>query len=126
MQHVKLYYFHKTAYFLVGFFVFKIDKTLSDQISTVQKRFFLNNMNSFVVIWSPHQPICFIKEKNKIYQKMQREKLYNLQRTACYIYAPFRVQYSLRPIFVVTKMYFFSTRTKFPFTYFLHKVNCSL
>ena len=118
MQHVKLYNFHKTAYFLVGFFVFKIDKTLSDQISTVQKRFFLNNMNSFVVIWSPHQPICFIKEKNKIYQKMQREKLYNLQRTA---YSLSRREESSKDKLFVCLFACVSARSKKHFLYVFHK-----
>ena len=38
MQREKLYNLHKTAYFIVALFVFKMDKTLSDQISTVRKR----------------------------------------------------------------------------------------
>ena len=37
MQREKLYNLHKIAYFIGAFFVFKVDKILSDQISTVQK-----------------------------------------------------------------------------------------
>jgi hypothetical protein len=41
MQREKLYNLHKTAYFIVALFVFKMNKILSDQISTVRKRHFL-------------------------------------------------------------------------------------
>ena len=37
IQYEKLYNLHKTAYFIVALFVFKMDKILSDQISTARK-----------------------------------------------------------------------------------------
>ncbi len=37
MQREKLYNLHKTAYFIVVYFVFKMHKILSDQILTVCK-----------------------------------------------------------------------------------------
>ena len=51
MQREELYNLHRTAYLIVALFVFKMDKTLSDQILTVRKlvaqhfAFFKNNYN---------------------------------------------------------------------------------
>ena len=127
MQREKLYNLHKTAYFIVALFVFKMHKILINQISTVRKQCFLwYKMNSFFVISSSHQPICFIKEKNKLYQKMQREKLYNLQRTAYFIYAHFMSKILYDQFSLSRKYHFFSTLMKFLFSYFIYKINCSL
>ena len=38
MQREKLYNLFKTAYFIVALFVFKMDRTMSDQILTLRKR----------------------------------------------------------------------------------------
>jgi hypothetical protein len=40
MQHEKLYNLHRTGNFMVTIFVFKSDKIVSDQISTLRKRCF--------------------------------------------------------------------------------------
>ncbi len=37
MQREKLYNLHTTTYSIIGLFVFKLNKTLSDQISTLRK-----------------------------------------------------------------------------------------
>jgi hypothetical protein len=82
MQHEKLYNFHKITYFLVALFVLKINQILSDQISTMEKyNIFWYTTNSFfyLIILSPDM---LYQKKNKIHQKMQREKLYNLPNKA--------------------------------------------
>ena len=82
MQREKLYNLHKAACFIVALFAFKIDKILSDQISTGRKRHFLVQdefIFSHVILLSPD---IFYLKKNKIYQEMQRQKPYNLYKIA--------------------------------------------
>ncbi len=70
MQHEKLYNLQTKVYFNCIHFLFKKSKTLCDQFS----------------------PFCYLViteyvsfKKNKIYHKMQRAKLYSLQRTVYFI-----------------------------------------
>src|ERR1700733_9552633 len=74
MQREKLYNLDKTAYFIVAFFVFKMDKILSDQISTVRKwDVFLIQAEFIFSYFILLLPDMFLK-KNKIHHKMQCEK----------------------------------------------------
>ncbi len=80
MQRQKLYKLHKATYFIVAIFVLKTKKALSDQISTLLKDHVFPREQEiiFFLISSLYQLIYF-RKKNKIYYKMQRGKLYNLQ-----------------------------------------------
>jgi hypothetical protein len=68
MQREKLYNLHKTPYFIFAFFVFKVNKLLSDQSSTVRKRYFL--VQDEFIFFSPD--VFYFK---KILQQMQCGKL---------------------------------------------------
>jgi hypothetical protein len=64
MQREKLYNLHGTATFTVVIFVFKINKILSDQISTPGKGyFFAKRRIRFFLISSFFYRIDFVKEK---------------------------------------------------------------
>jgi hypothetical protein len=91
MQREKLYILHTTACFTVATSVLKIDKILRNQIPTMQKnRFFDMRRMHFFLIYH----LMFYLKKNKIHQKVQREKLYNFQRTVSFIYVPFGLKKS--------------------------------
>ena len=59
--------------------------------------------------------------RNKMYQKMQREKLYNLHKTACFITAGFvfKMDKILSENYSLMKKYFFSDTRWIRFTYFI-------
>ena len=68
MQREKLYTLHTTAFFIVALFVFKMDKTFSNQILTVRKRCFFLTERTFLFFFF-HLFIvsnCLL-EKNNIY-----------------------------------------------------------
>jgi len=83
MQREKPYNLQSKAYFNCILFVFKKSKTLCDQFLPLRKKSFLSKQmrNFFFLISSFYHRIHFIKKE--IYHEMQREKLYNLQRTVC-------------------------------------------
>ncbi len=66
MQREKLYNLHRTGNFMVTIFVFKSDKIVSNQISTLRKRCFLNKRPiRFFHISSLFYLIFCIKQKTK-------------------------------------------------------------
>ena len=65
MQREKLYNLRKTAYFIVAFVVFKMNKILSNQFSIVRKRYFLVEdefIFSYFIFLSPD--IFYLKKQN--------------------------------------------------------------
>ena len=72
--------------------------------------------------------ISYVLLQNKIHHKMQREKLYNLQRIVyfnCVLFVLKKKQNSVGPVFAVAKKSFFSTQTRnflFLISYFYHLI----
>ena len=87
MQREKLYNLYTTAFFIGVLFVFKMDKTFSDQILTVRKKKFLTYDEFIVSCFIFQSPNMFFQ--NQIYQSMQHEKLYNFHYTTLLIGALF-------------------------------------
>ena len=117
MQCEKLHNLHNTAYFTVTFFALKIDNILNDQISTLQKNGFLLVSDERVFFLFITRYVLF--KKNKMQHSMQREKLYNFQRTVYIICAAcvFKSSKILSTRFsTVTK---FCTNEDFLFSYFI-------
>src|ERR1700722_13081799 len=111
MQREKLYNPQSKAYFNCILFVFKNSKILCDQFSLLRKNPFFSTRtrNCFFLISSFYHLICF-RKKNKIYYKMQDEKLYNLPSKA-YCNCSQKKQNSMRTIFAKVKI----DRTEFCF-----------
>jgi hypothetical protein len=124
MQHKKLYNLHKIAYFIVALLVFKMNKILSDQFSSVRKRYFRYKINAFFRI-SSFCHLISLSKKYKIHHKMQREKLYNLQRKA-YFNCVLLVKKNRILSDQFSKPRKKSCEEKFLFSYFIYKINCSL
>jgi hypothetical protein len=80
MQREKFYNLRKTAYFIVALFVLIRSKILSDQFSTLQKRYFFGTR--WIHFFPFHLLVTwyFLFKKNKMHQKMQRKKPYNLYK----------------------------------------------
>jgi hypothetical protein len=74
--------------------------------------------------WRTLHPIFyhFVFQENKIHQKMQREKLYNLDKTAYFIVAVFVFKMNKifeRSNFDRAKMIFFFEQNEFVFSYLI-------
>ena len=103
MQREKLYYLQSKAYFNSILFIFKKSKTLSP----LQKNhFFLHKRE--ISFFSFHLFIIqYVSLQNEIYHEMQRQKLYNLQRTVYFISVLFvfeKTPNSMRSVFVMAKI----------------------
>jgi len=90
MQREKLHNLHRTAYFTVALIYFENRQNSSrSNFDVVKKVFFAYAANAFFSYLSPDM---FYLKKKKIHHKMQREKLYNLQRTVHIIYTAFFIK----------------------------------
>jgi hypothetical protein len=115
MQREKFYNLRKTAYFIVALFVLITSKILSDQFSTLQKRYFFGTR--WIHFFSFHLFITwyFLFKKNKMHQKMQREKPYKLYKMlilSAYFLFPKKVKFYPT---VPKKIIFFLYEEKFFF-----------
>jgi hypothetical protein len=82
MQREKLYNLHKTIYFIVVLFGSRVDKILAMKLPSCEKdNFFDTGQIKFLLFHRCITKIVYHKG-NKIYHKMQPEKLYNLHSKA--------------------------------------------
>ena len=104
MQREKLYNLQTKVYFNNILFVFKkMQKSVQPIFAIVKKIVFLQQWEFLLLILFFYRLLCFFK-RNKIYYKMQLEKLYSFQRTV----------YSICILFMLKKLQGISTWNRPP------------
>jgi hypothetical protein len=110
MQHKKLYNLHKTAYFTFAFIYFENRQNSEGSNFDVAKKFFFvceECVFFLFVTW------YVLFKKKKVHHKMQREKLYDLQKEQFVLYMQLLL---LRKSKILSDQFVTSTRMRTSFS----------